>query len=266
MAIYSHSKIGVFEQCRLRYKYKYIDKKKPDREISIETILGKAVHDTLEWIYVSVKKKIIPIIDEIIIFYTDSWKNNYKEGTLIVKKEFTKEHYFNLGVGFLVDYFNSHHPFRDGTIECEKEIRMSLDEDGEYKIRGFIDRLVYNFETNEYEVHDYKTSNNLPTKERVETDRQLALYAIAIKKIFGEDKEVRLIWHYLAHNKKIDSTRTNEQLEQLKKETIEKIKEIESTKVFPYNKSPLCNWCEYKPSCPAWNKNIKHYSQKQLDI
>ena len=145
-----------------------------------------------------------------------------------------------------------HKPFDDNTIAVEKEILISLDESGNYKIRGFIDRLAYNLETLEYEVHDYKTSNNLPKREDIEKDRQLALYSIAIKEIFGEEKEIILVWHYLAFDKRIHSRRTNEQLNWLKKETLALIKEIESTKEFPPTKSPLCNWCEYKDICPAW--------------
>ena len=30
--IYSHSKLSTFEQCKLKYKYRYIDKIKPDVE------------------------------------------------------------------------------------------------------------------------------------------------------------------------------------------------------------------------------------------
>jgi len=78
------------------------------------------------------------------------------------------------------------------------------------------------------------------------------LYAIAIKERYGRDKTVKLIWHYLFFKKKIVSKRTNEQLEKLKKETLELIKEIETTKEFTPKKSYLCDWCEYKSVCPAW--------------
>ena len=78
------------------------------------------------------------------------------------------------------------------------------------------------------------------------------LYSIAIKEIFGYDKDVILVWHYLAHNKKIYSITTNNQLERLKVETINTIKRIELEKEFPHNKSRLCSWCEYKSLCPAW--------------
>ena len=120
-----------------------------------------------------------------------------------------------------------HHPFDDNTIEVEKRIIIELDKSEGYKIQGFIDRIVYNLEKDEYEIHDYKTSNFLPTQESMDNDRQLALYSIAIKELFGKDKDVILIWHFLAHNIRIHSKRTNEQREQLKKQTIELIKKIE---------------------------------------
>jgi len=262
MGVYSHSKLSTFEQCQLKYKYRYIDKKKPDIEQTIESHLGKVVHDTLELIYNQAQNKRVITIEEIITYYTENWQENYSENFLIVKPNLTQKDYFNMGVGFLVSYYNEHHPFKDGTIECEKRIWITLDSEKGHKVQGFIDRLVYNFETNEYEIHDYKTANNLPRQEQVDNDRQLALYAIAIKDLFGYDKEVRLIWHYLAHNTRIESTRTNEQLRQLKQDILELIDEVESTETFPHNKSPLCGWCEFRPSCEAWKYEI----QKPLDI
>ena len=68
----------------------------------------------------------------------------------------------------------------------------------------------------------------------------------------GYDEEVILVWHYLAHNKKVESSRTNDQLSNLKQETIDLIEEIQSTTQFPPTKSILCDWCEYKSICPAW--------------
>jgi len=55
MARYSHSKLSTYEQCKLRYKLKYIDKIIPEVEKSIESHLGSVVHETLEWLYNSVK-------------------------------------------------------------------------------------------------------------------------------------------------------------------------------------------------------------------
>ena len=237
--IFSHSRLSTFEQCKLKYKFRYLDKIIPEVEETIESHLGKTVHKTLEWLYSNVKEKNIPTIDEVITNYSENWKNDYSPDILIVRKDRGAGDYFNKGIAFLLNYYTEHHPFDDNTLDVEKEILIDLDENGEYKIRGFIDRLAYNIGTQEYEVHDYKTSNSLPTDEQIESDRQLAFYSIGVREIYGKDKRVKLIWHYLSFNKKIYSNRTDEQLENLKKETIEQIKEIESTYNFSPNKSSL---------------------------
>ena len=254
MVIYSHSKIKTFEQCPLRYKYKYLDKI-PEPKETIEAYLGKVVHSVLEWLYTKLKEKSVPNIDELINYYLLVWEKNYSDDLLIVRKEFSHKYYFEKGVEYLLSYYRNNFPFDKNTLELEKKILIELDEKGIYKIQGFIDRLAFNLETNQYEIHDYKTANSLPSKEQVEKDRQLALYSIAIKELFGHEKEVILIWHYLAHNQKIISKRTNEQLQNLKKETLELIEQIEATKKFPPYISKLCDWCGYKSICPAWGNH-----------
>jgi putative RecB family exonuclease len=258
MAIYSHSRLSTFEQCPFKYKLRYIDKIRPEIEKTIEAHLGSAVHDTLEWIYNTIKENPNKNfdLDEIITHYAIKWQESYTNDILIVKKQLSSKDYFNKGVEFLANYFQENAPFKDGTIECEKKIFIEIDENT--KVQGFIDRLVHNPSTNEYEIHDYKTANNLPSQEKINEDRQLALYSIAIKELYGKDKPVTLVWHYLAHNKKIKSKRTNLELEKLKQETKELIKKIESTKDFPFIPSILCNWCEYKSICPAHNPNSVH--------
>lgn len=265
MVIYSHSKLSTFEQCSLKFKFRYIDKIIPEIEKTIEAHLGSAIHSTLEWLYRQVMKKTVPSIEDVIIYYTTKWEESYTDNTIIVKKNLSVKDYFNKGIKFLIDYYTKHQPFDDNTLETEKKIIINLDEEGQYKIQGFIDRLVYNLKTEEYEVHDYKTANNLPLKEKVENNRQLALYSIAIKDLFGNERKVCLIWHYLAYNQKICSRRTNEQLAKLKQETLELIKKIESTTEFPSNKTILCDWCEYKTICPEFSeKESKFEKQSKL--
>ena len=249
---FSHSKLSTFEQCRLKYKYRYIDNIKPPIEKTIEAHLGEIVHDSLEWLYKKVLEKQIPTIDELINFFAETWQEKYQPKILLVKKELSIKDYFDKGIQFLLDYYAKHKPFDDNTLELEKKIKIKLGDNKEYEIHGFIDRLAFNEKTNEFEIHDYKTSNSLPSKEKIESDRQLALYSIAIKEEFGEDKNICLIWHYLNFDERICSRKTKEQLEKLKGEVLNLIGEIEETTTFPYNKSPLCNWCEYKPICSAW--------------
>jgi putative RecB family exonuclease len=254
MVNYSHSKLETFENCRLRYKYKYVDKIVPEIPKSIEAHLGTMVHETLEWLYTKVMEKIIPSITDVIDFYSGRWCENLPKDFLIVRKEMKSEDYFNRGVEFLVNYYLKHQPFTDNTIATEEKIEMNLDETGEKKLIGYIDRLVHNVDKNEIEIHDYKTSASVMSKDKIENSRQLALYSLAMKEIFGKEKKVSMVWHFLAHDMKISISRTNEQLESLRKEVLELINYIEQTTDFPANKSRLCDWCEYRNICEAWGK------------
>ncbi len=72
-----------------------------------------------------------------------------------------------------------------------------------------------------YEIHDYKTCSQLHSLEDIKNDRQLTLYAIGVKKRYHDVKDVKLIWHFLKFNKEINLTRTDKELEELKRKTIE---------------------------------------------
>jgi len=126
--IYSHSRLSIFEQCRLKFKFKYIDKIFPEIEKSIESHLGSCAHNTLEWIYSQIKQGEIPSIDDVIMNYSQHWKKDYVPGMIIVDESLTAKDYFNKGIQFLLDYYSKYYPFDDGTIELEKEIRIKLDE------------------------------------------------------------------------------------------------------------------------------------------
>ncbi len=57
---------------------------------------------------------------------------------------------------------------------------MRLDEEGEYKVGGAIDRLDEDDE-GIYEIHDYKTSETLSEQKKLDDDRQLGLYQIGVQ-------------------------------------------------------------------------------------
>jgi putative RecB family exonuclease len=262
MVIYSHSRLSTFEQCPLKFKFKYIDKLKPEIEQTIEGFLGNKVHEVLEIIYEEIAKGRTFQLDEVIQIYLEKWNKDISPEIKIIKKENDIEYYLNQGTNFLINYFVKHFPFKDNTIAIEKRIEVNLDLEGKYKLQGYIDRLVHHKETNIFEIHDYKTGSFLKSQEELDKDRQLALYSIGVKEMFNQAEDVHLIWHFLAFNKKMTSTRTQSQLEQLKQETINLIKKIESTKQFKKNKGVLCNWCEFQNHC---NSHCNESISKEAD-
>lgn len=254
MKIYSHSRLSTFEQCPLKFKFRYIDNLTPDIKQTVEGFLGNKVHDTLEWIYREVAKGNTLELDDVIKHYLDSWNREFCKEIKVIDEKQDAQHYFDLGIKFLIDYFFSHSPFKDNTIAIEKKIIISLDAEGKYILQGYIDRLVHHKDTNIFEIHDYKTGNSLKSQEELDRDRQLALYSLGIKNSFPNVNEVYLVWHFLAHNKKMTSRRTDEELENLKQEIIQLINRIESTQEFNPNPGCLCKWCEFQSYCPEIRK------------
>lgn len=267
MVLYSHSKLLTFEQCPLKFRFRYIDNITPDFEQSIEGFLGNQIHNILEWIYNNPKKEFE--LDEIIQTYIINWNKEFSPDIKIIKQEHDAEHYFNKGIRFLINYFLKHSPFKDNTIATEKKITLNLDAGGRYQIQGYIDRLVHHPNTNIFEIHDYKTGA-MKSQEDLDNDRQLALYALAIKQEFENVTDIHLFWHFLDFNEQKFSKRTDYQLSQLKKEMIDLINKIESTTDFQPNPGCLCNWCEFKTNCPAMQdpsylENKKYINNLKID-
>ena len=257
MVVYSHSRLSCFEQCPHKFKLQYIDKVETEVEESIEAFLGSRAHETLEKLYSDLRYQKENNLDDLLGFFHDEWDKNWNDSIVVVKKDYSPANYLKMGEKFITDYYNRYKPFDQGrTIALEDRIIINLDDSGDYKLQGFIDRLTER-KDGCYEIHDYKTNSRLPLPEYIENDRQLALYSIGVKERYPDVEDIRLIWHFLAFDKEIDSTRTDDELDNLKQDTIKLIDKIEDSKVFPTNPSRLCDWCEFKPICRQWSHLYK---------
>ena len=257
MPSFSHSKIGTFETCKLQYKFAYIDKIKVEAEDTIETYLGSKVHEALEKLYRDKRFEKSTTLEELLAFYNTIWEENWKDSIIIVKKDYSADNYRKMGERMLTDYYSRHKPFDQGRIiGLETQAFLPLDDQGLYKFHIRIDRLM-DMGDGLYEVHDYKSGSSLPKQEELDKDRQLAMYSQWVRQNFKDFKKVRLVWHFLAFDKEMDSYRTKEELENLRKAVLAQIHEIETTEDFPANVSWLCDWCLYKSICPMWKHEVE---------
>ncbi len=251
MPVYSHSRLSTFEQCQLKYKFKYIDEiQKPDT--TVEAFMGSRVHEALQKLYDDLARGHCHTLEDLFAFYKAQWKKLWGPHVRVVKRNRNARDYFQDGVRCIRNFYNQHHPFdQSETLQTEARITFPLDADSRYQMLGFIDRVARSSD-GAFEIHDYKTSNSLPTQRDVDSDRQLSLYQIGLPLRWKEASQIELIWHYLKHGKTLRSRRTPAQLTRICNSTIELIDRIERTATFPANKSILCDWCEYKPDCPEW--------------
>jgi putative RecB family exonuclease len=263
---YSPSKINTFNECKLRYKYRYIDGLVSDVE-TIERFLGSVVHEALEEFYKLVKGGNVESLDWLLKKYEELWQKNFTDSIKIVKDGLEVKNYFDNGKRYLKDYYNKYKPFNQAkVVDTERLIDFDVElNEAKYLFRGILDRLDWNDKENIFEIHDYKTGGKLITQEEADNDWQLGLYHVAIKKRWPSDiDKIKLVWHFLAMNKEITSFRTKAQIDELQRVVVAKIKEIESCNDFsPRNKSAICDWCDFQNICPLW----KHPKEmEKLDI
>ena len=264
MPSFSHSKIGTFENCKLQFRYRYIDRIKVDVEDTIETYLGSRVHETLEKLYRDLRFEKDISIDGLLDYFNKKWKESWKDSIKIVSQEYSEENYRKMGERYIRDYFNHYRPFDQGKVlGLETQDFLTLDDHGRYSYHIRIDRLM-DMGRGLYEVHDYKTNNTLPAQEDLDNDRQLAMYALWVKKHFKDFKKVRLVWHFVAFDKEMESFRTEKQLEDLRQEVLSQICLMEAARDFPPHVSSLCRWCLYQAICPMW-KHEKELEEKPVD-
>lgn len=257
MSAFSISRIGTYENCPLQYKYAYIDRIKVEAEDTVETFLGSRVHESLEKLYRDRQYEKLLSLEELLSYYNRIWEEKWKNSVIIVKNDYTQDHYRKVGERQLKDYYKRHAPFDEGRIlGLETKRFLTLDEQGKYSFHIRIDRLMYKG-NGLYEVHDYKTGSFLMDQETLDKDRQLALYSLWVKEQFKDFKRARLVWHFLNFDKEMESFRTDKELEDLRQEILEEIKEIEAAEEFPPRVSDLCSWCLYKPICPEWKHQVE---------
>jgi putative RecB family exonuclease len=259
MPVYSHSRLSSFETCPLQYELRYIRKIRKDEE-GIEAFLGSRFHEAMEKLYGDLAFRAWTL-DELLELYEKNWAREFHDRIVIVRADRTAEDYRLLGRTFIAAYYRRHQPFdQSRVLGLEQKIEIDLDGTGKYRLAGYIDRLA-RAPDGAYEIHDYKTSSGLPAQEDLDEDRQLALYQMGVECRWPDAAAVRLIWHYVAFDKDLTSTRTPAQLAALREEVKRLIDVIEAAAVFEPRESALCGWCPYWEYCPA-----KEYKARIEDL
>jgi len=262
MSQYSHSKLSTFEDCKFKYKLRYIDNIRFESKKAAHFVLGTVVHETLEKLYKDLKFQKLNSLDDLNKFFEERWKRTYTKDVINPKEAegITEEHFKKMAWKYIEDYYNTYKPFNQLTIlGLETSDKLKLANGSIYDIR--IDKLACKDST--YFVCDYKTNLSLKEQSEADEDRQLAMYAHWVKQKFKDAKNVILLWHMLAFNKEVTSKRSESELKELEESVIKLIKEIERTKEFPTNPKKSCCFCEYKEMCPSFKHEAK-LEQKTL--
>ena len=268
----SPSSMSTFHQCPQKFKYEKIDNL--PRGTSKEALLGNFVHDFLEAFYgleipLRIKESVKPLFQE--IFYGHA---GVRDEPLDITEEeggwMEKLHPYVVGTKALREFKNKawwcvqnlwdiENPQQVVSKGLEYELNGELEG---VTLKGFIDRLDGEGTT----IVDYKTGNN-PFRFDRGADRwvpkykddpflQLKIYAALVSVLgLGTPDTLKLL--YLKDGQEIQADFTDLDIEETKSYVVATkwaIDKAVETDTFPTRMSNLCNWCTYKPQCPAFTK------------
>lgn len=252
MPVYSHSRLRVYETCPKQYWFQYFEKPDLPEVEPIEWFLGNRVHEALEALYLNVRFRRVPTLDGLIDHYQTSWRQNWHEDIRIQNLELTAQDYRREGERQLEVFYRRYAPFdQDHTLDVERRVRFPLDADGNVWVIGAVDRLSRTAD-GRWQIRDYKTGQWLPPQSALDRDRQLTLYQFGVQHEWPQVREVELVWHLLAHDLELKSSRTPDVLAEVRGETLDLIRRIERDGEFPTREGEHCHTCTYQPVCPAW--------------
>ncbi|PJE67305.1 hypothetical protein COU95_03100 [Candidatus Shapirobacteria bacterium CG10_big_fil_rev_8_21_14_0_10_40_9] len=236
----SFSQIDTFNTCPLQYRYKFIQRIPvlPGAAASF----GDSIHKTLRDFYREIKDGRKPSKKDLLKILEINWSS---QGYASRAHE---EKMRETGERMLSDFYEK---FDSKTVPRDLEQSFIIKVSPNLKIGGKIDRIDEKEE--KLEIIDYKTGKILEQKD-IDKSLQMTVYALAAtdKGLYGKKpEEVILTFYFLGNLEKKSTKRTVSQLEQAKKDLLEKAKEIEKS-TFQPSPGVWCDFCDFKLICEAW--------------
>lgn len=274
---FSYSKIGVFEQCKYKYKLIYRDKHFIPSD-SVATEFGTLLHyieEQMVKILTTTFKLNLEDYQNLIYLFQNADIHEGNEnilGTEILKEKYKVEwntpdksgrtyeekasYYITEGIYRLREFLRGNPNIE--VLEAEKE--FNFDYNG-FIFHGFIDRVFRNVDTNEIYIEDIKTWSQPADDKDLVTPLQFVLYSLAAKEIYGVDEDKIKCFYDLPLCNLKQAAGTKGFIKRGCKKLDKLLAEIQEGGFEP-SPSPLCHWCIFShtyPDQPQEAKNLCPY-------
>jgi putative RecB family exonuclease len=243
---FSFSRVKAFFQCPARYRFRYLKGMK-DAFRSIESHLGSAVHDVLEWLYAERLEGREPDRTAAVERFTHAWRRGWTDEVTVVRVDDRPDDLEALGRDMVARFVDGAFARdRSETVALERRLHLRLE--GGLVFTGFADR-VGRTENGRLFVVDYKTSKSLGDGSDFSEGLQAPLYA-ACALVDETGDEALAGYHYLRH----ETTRWQPIDGDAATRVVGRFTRLATTADqatdFPTRPGPLCAWCGFNHVCP----------------
>jgi len=244
---FSPSSLSTWEQCPKRFYYEKIEGR---RSASTEPQMrGNFVHEVLEELLTL--EPGYRTLDNAKALTRGLWDSTWSEKVSILHMSDKDLHAFRWTSWWCVEnYFKIEDPREIEPLGLEVKVEGRIDG---VPIFGIVDRWTAT-PSGKIVISDYKTGKVPKSQYSAEKKLQIMIYADLIEQQTGrEASKMELL--YVKDGKKVTYKPTKE-LRQRTSDTLVTAWDAMSvaceTEVFPTQTGPLCNWCDFKPECPAF--------------
>jgi hypothetical protein len=238
----SVSRMKRYAQCPRSYQLHYVEKQRATPSDSL--VFGSLLHVPLEHTY----KRIVAEgysgkfpVDWLVAEFRREWMRAelsdfavFDEGLRLLKDYAT-------AVGF-VDYRT--------VLGVEQEFRLTI---GRFEVLGYLDRAD-KIDDETVLVTDYKSNRLIFSREDIDHDLQLGVYALAARELWPWAKRIRLAFYLLRHGFAMETIRSEADLESVREYVVAIGEQMETVAEFPARLNTNCTYCDHNTHCDAYTR------------
>ena len=234
----SNSKRDTFNQCKLKYRYKYVDHlKEYDLSNTDALHFGSYIHKIFEDGASATELRQLEQISKDV-------KDNYK---------FSSAYYSKIEP-CLKNFLRLNASFPEVGVS---ELHFDIDIAEGITLNGYIDRIIKGKDGG-YLVIDYKTGKREKDKVELYQDPQLKGYVYAVHKLYNIPfNRITAAHYYPITDNLVNVQYTSNQIHAHIRSVVDdvwKIRKSKKTDLHPM-RNQFCNWCQYKSLCPEFTSS-----------
>jgi len=254
---FSYSKMSLYEECPLKYKFKYIDKIKEEPKFYFA--FGSAIHAALEFMY-AVKAPPFPTVEEVCAEFKREWglKSYLEKGYRTQQK--SDDDYLK-GVAMLKAYYDHNRARLAPPFLVEYATDVAVDG---LKVRIIADKIEYKG-GGLVEIIDYKTGKDVKRQpSQLYMYQKIAELDPLLKEKIAEtyghkvaDVRIsRMLYYHVPTNKEYSFDRADDkEIGGFWERALGVADSIKGLKFDPTPSERGCSWCDYKSLCPHFFGN-----------